>query len=309
MLNMSKAQRILASLAVMMVFLVTGLMETADARTKSGGRSFKQSPTVSKPAPPTQPAPPMGSPMGGSFTRGLAGGIMGGFLGSMLFGGMAHGMGMGGIGGSGFGLIEILLLAGIGYFLFRRFSRRKALSGGPGSAFRTDQSSPAGLFSNTGAAHRTGADMTEDPLVRGVREIWALDPGFNPDGFKETAQDLFFKIQAGWIRRDISVLKPYVGNQLLDEYAKHFEEQKRAGHINRLEHIAVRSVELMAAGVEHGEIFVTMRFTANLIDYTVNEKTGQIVSGDADNPVKFDESWTFATPVGSQTWKLEGIDA
>lgn len=299
---------ILAALTVMIFFMVTGFMETADARTKGGGRSFKKAPAASKPAPQTQAPQAVGSPMGGSFTRGLAGGIMGGFLGSMLFGGMAHGAGTGGIGGSGFGLFEILILAGIGYFIFRWFSRRKALAGNAGSAFQTDRNSPVRLFSNAGASHGQQDSIEEDPLVAGVREIWTVDSNFDPDEFKETAQNLFFKIQAGWTRRNTSVLEPYVGSQLLDEYAEHFKELNRQGHFNRLENIAVRNVELIAAGVQDHEIFVTVRFTANLLDYTVDEKSGEIVRGDAENSVKFEEAWTFATPVKSRAWKLEGIE-
>jgi predicted lipid-binding transport protein (Tim44 family) len=309
MLNSSKQKMILTALTMMMFFLITGFMEAADARTKGGGRSFKKAPAASKPAPQAQAPQAVGSPMGGSFTRGLAGGIMGGVLGGMLFGGMAHGMGAGGIGGSGIGLFEILILAGLGYFIYRWFSRRKALAGNTGSAFQADRNSPSSLFSNAGALHGTQDNMVEDPLVTGVREIWTVDNSFDPDGFKETAQDLFFKIQAGWTRRDTSVMRPYVGNQLLDEYTEHFQELKRQGHINRLENIAVRNVELMAAGVQDHEIFVTVRFTANLLDYTVDEQSGAVIKGDAENSVKFEESWTFATPVGSQAWKLEGIEA
>ena len=309
MLSISKIKSILTALTVMMFFLVTGFMEVADARVRSGGRSFQKAPAASKPAPQTQAPQAAGSPMGGSFTRGLAGGIMGGVLGGMLFGGLAHGMGAGGIGGSGIGLFEILLLAGVGYFAFRWFSRRKALAGNAGSAFSQDGDSPSRLFSNAGASQGTQDNMVEDPLVTGVREIWTVDSSFDPDAFKETAQDLFFKIQAGWTRRDESVLRPYVGNQLLDEYTEHFQELKRQGHINRLENIAVRNVELKAAGVQGNEIFVTVRFTANLLDYTVDEKSGEIVRGDAENSVKFEEAWTFSTPVGNRTWKLEGIEA
>jgi predicted lipid-binding transport protein (Tim44 family) len=245
--------------------------------------------------------------MGGSFTRGLAGGIMGGFLGSMLFGGMAHGA-MGGIGGSGFGLFEILLLAGAAYFAYKWFARRKALAGNTGSPFSKAPNPPSQFFSGSGASQKTQDNMVEDPLVAGVREIWAVDGSFDPDAFKETAQDLFFKIQAAWTRRDASLLKPFVGDQLLEEYEQHFKDLKQQGHLNRLENIAVRNVELMAAGVQDREIFVTVRFTANLLDYTVDEKSGEIVKGDSENSVKFDEVWTFAAPTGSREWKLEGIE-
>ncbi|OGQ90622.1 MAG: hypothetical protein A2464_13160 [Deltaproteobacteria bacterium RIFOXYC2_FULL_48_10] len=291
----------------MVFFIIAGFMEVADARVRSGGRSFKRAPSVSKPAAQTQAPRTLGSPMGGSFTRGLAGGIMGGFLGSMLFGGAAHGMGAGGFGGSGFGLFEILLLAGAAYFGYKWFARRKALAGNTGSPFSGDRN--ARLFSGPGASPEARANMTEeDPLVTGVREIWAVDGSFDPDAFKETAQDLFFKIQAGWTRRDASVLKPFVGDQLREEYEQHFRDLKQQGRLNRLENIAVRNVELTAAGVQGDEMFVTVRFTANLLDYTVDEKSGEIVRGDSENSVKFDEAWTFAAPAGSRDWKLEGIE-
>jgi predicted lipid-binding transport protein (Tim44 family) len=162
---------------------------------------------------------PAASPMGGSFARGLAGGIMGGFLGSMLFGGMAHGMGAGGgIGGSGIGLFEILLLAGLGYLAYRWFSRRKALATNTGAEFQQDQNSTRRLFSGLGAQQVTQESPGDDPLVAGVKEIWAVDQDFDPEAFKETAQDLFFKIQAGWTRRETGVLKDFVGDQLLSEY-------------------------------------------------------------------------------------------
>lgn len=306
MLRVSRPKMTLTVLAVMVFFIIAGFMEVADARVRSGGRSFKRAPSVSKPAAQTQAPRTLGSPMGGSFTRGLAGGIMGGFLGSMLFGGAAHGMGAGGFGGSGIGLFEILLLAGVAYFVYQWFARRKALAGNTGSPFSGGRN--ARLFSGPGASRETQDNMVEDPLVTGVREIWAVDAGFDPDAFKETAQDLFFKIQAAWTRRDASVLKPFVGDQLLEEYEQHFRDLKQQGRLNRLENIAVRNVELTAAGVQGGEMFVTVRFTANLLDYTVDEKSGEIVRGDAENSVKFDEAWTFAAPAGSREWKLEGIE-
>lgn len=230
---------------------------------------------------------------------------MGGVLGSMLFGGMAHGMG--GFGGSGIGLFEILLLAGLGYFLYRWFSRRKTLAYTTGSEITKGQDSTSRFFSGVGARQETRDSLMEDPLVTGVKEIWTVDDSFDPEAFKETAQDLFFKIQAGWTRRDTEILKAFVGDQLLDEYAQHFREMKQHGHINRLENIAVRKIDLIDAGVQEGDIFVTLRFTANLLDYTVDETSGEIVSGDSENPVKFEEDWTFATPVGQRNWKLEGI--
>jgi predicted lipid-binding transport protein (Tim44 family) len=304
----------MAAVVTVFLFLIAGLADSADARARSGGRSFGQSRSYSKPTQPPQSAPNQAVRPGGmfgstgSFTRGLAGGLMGGFLGSMLFGGLAHGMGMGGFGGSGIGLIEILLLGGLGYFLFRKFSRRAA----PAAQGATDSvynRGATGGFEGFGGRQAVPDAPADDPLSAGLREIRMVDRGFDPEGFKETAQDLFFKIQAGWTRREVSALKAFVGDRLLDEYARHFTEMQGKGHINRLENIAVRKVDLAQAGVEAGEIFVTVRFIANLLDYTVDEDSGSLVEGDMKNPVKFQESWTFARPIEGGSWKLEGIEA
>ena len=191
----TRTKMLLTAVLTIGLFLTTGFVELAEARSRGGGRSFRSSPSYSKPAARqsqpknVQPATPR---PGGSFGSGLAGGIMGGFLGSMLFGGVAHAGG--GLGGSGIGLFEILLFAGLGYFLFRWFSRRRALATEYGSAADPDRS--RSLFSGTGMSAPDQDTRAEDRLVAGVKQIWAVDESFNPDEFQELAQDLFFKIQA-----------------------------------------------------------------------------------------------------------------
>ncbi len=60
--------------------------------------------------------------------RSMAGGVMGGMLGSMLFSSFAGaGGGMGnGMGGGGVGLLEIALLAGGGYLVYRLLKKKTA---------------------------------------------------------------------------------------------------------------------------------------------------------------------------------------
>ena len=242
--------------------------------------------------------------------KGLAGGIAGGFLGSMLFGGVSHGMGMGGgVGGSGFGLIEILLVGGLIYFLYRMFLRqRSAASSVPhGQAansreFFNDDNQPHGLHEN--------AEMSSsDPITDGINRIRISDPDFDPEVFKEIAQDVFFKIQACWMHRDISAVKTLLGEQLYMQYEQELAEMKQKKLINRLENISVRKVDILDVGVtEANEEFITILFTANLLDYTIDESSGKIVDGQQTEPVKFAEKWTFARALGVSNWRLEGVD-
>ncbi len=80
------------------------------------------------------------------------------------------------------------------------------------------------------------------------------------------------------------------------------------GQLNKLENISVRKVEIVDAGIMDQEMFVTILFTANLLDYTVEEKSGNLIEGSMTDPVKFAEKWTWAKKVGETNWLLEGID-
>lgn len=287
-------------------FVMTELVQEVEARSRGGGRSFGGSRSFSRQAPRKAPVQrnfartnKSASPRTGGFMRSMAGGIAGGFLGSMLFGGLAHGMGgMGGFGGSGIGLIEILLFGGIIFFLFKRFGRRRAtVDPGPGGYGQTDFTSP----------YSAPAPPSADSLESALAEIRANDPEFDPDWFKEVAQDVFFKVQAGWMRRDLTTYDHLLGETLAGEYAGHFAEMKAKGQLNKLENIAVRRVEIVDAGVESGYEFIILEFVANLLDYMVDEKSGEVVSGDPTEPVKFNEEWTFARKIGDRNWLLESI--
>ena len=271
----------------------------ADARSKFGGRSFKMSRKA--PAKTTQGVNKQNT---GSFGRGLAGGLLGGALGGMLFGSMF------GAGGQGMGLLPILLLAGGAYFFFRK--KKKPNQGGYSPY--NQNSGQQGLGSVFGGAAGGGQSNAppipefEDPVEEGLAQIKATDRAFDKDYFVEIASDVFFQIQAGWMRRDLDSYRHLIGDQLAHEYEGHFAEMRQKGRINKLESIAVRSVKIVAAGSDGTEDFVTVLFSANLLDYAVDDKSGELIEGSMTNPVKFDEKWTWARSVRAEVWKLEGIE-
>lgn len=50
-------------------------------------------------------------------------------------------------------------------------------------------------------------------------------------------------------------------------------------------------------GPEKGEDFITVRLHINLLDSTVDGRTGAVVNGSNLDPIDFEESWTFDRPV------------
>jgi predicted lipid-binding transport protein (Tim44 family) len=240
------------------------------------------------------------APQPGGFMRGIGTAILGGFLGSMLFSGLAH-AGIGGFGGSGFGMIEILLVAGLGYFLYRKF-RRSAVATGYGPMQYQDtqpyvQSAPE------------PAPVQQAPSFVQIdyRSLTMMDRSFNPEQFLKTAQDTFFKVQGAWNKQDTATLNALCGSELMKTWEQEINELRARGQQNKMENIALRESEITEAWTESGEDFITVRIKANLLDYTVNDKTGAVISGSNSEAVEFEEYWTFRRPVGPNPWKLGAV--
>lgn len=277
-------------------------VDYADARSRLGGRMFSRPAPRKAPVTQNMKQAPRTNQNKSGFGRGLAGGLLGGALGAMLFGSLF------GASGQGMGFLPILLLAGVGYFLYRRFAAKAAGAGAAASG----PSSQANIFGMGGGSQYQQYDNEDQvnyltPVELGIQEIQQSDPGFDRNYFVEIASDVFFQVQAGWMRREIDSYKHLLGDLLVQEYTAHFAEMKEAGHINKLESIAIRKVEIVNAGSEKGEDFITVLFTANLLDYIIDETTEEVISGSNTQPVKFAEEWTWARQTGTENWLMEGI--
>jgi predicted lipid-binding transport protein (Tim44 family) len=300
----SLALACLFALALAPVLMVADAWARVPSGSPSGGRGSRSYSSPASPSKPTQPSTPS-SPVqpaqpqrpgfGGALMGGLAGLALGGLLGSMLFG---HG-------GGGIGLMEILLIAGGAYLIFRMMRSRQATpvpAGGYGQAGAGTQWQPPGQ-----AYQPQAVDAGPNDLERGVGYIRQMDASFDPARFADTASDAFFRVQAAWMARDMSQASGGITPEMLDILQKDCDRLRGQGRINRLENIAVRSVTVTEAWQESGQDYVTVQFLANLLDYTVDERSGQVVEGSRAEPVKFEEYWTFVRPVGPNAWRLSAI--
>lgn len=305
------------AIACLVVVALAPLLLVTDAWARAGGgssggsrgsRSYSSPARPSQsPATPSQPSTPPSSfqqpqpqrpGWGGALMGGLAGLALGGLLGSMLFGG-----GMGG----GIGLMEILLIGGGIYLLFRLMRSRQAAtesvpSYGRGYGGGQPQGQPQPQMYQAQAV-----DTGPSDLDRGVSHIRQMDSGFDPSRFTDSASDLFFRVQAAWMARDMSQASASITPEMADILQKDCDRLRGQGRINRLENIAVRSVTVTEAWQESGQDYVTVHFLANLLDYTVDERSGQVVEGSRTEPVKFEEFWTFVRSVGPNAWRLSAI--
>ena len=120
--------------------------------------------------------------------------------------------------------------------------------------------------------------------------------------------DYFFKIQGAWTGRDVTSVRNLLTTEMYRTIQGDVEKLRSEKKVNRLENIAVRSVEITEAWQEQGQDYITVHFYANLLDYVIDETSGQVVSGSKTDPVKFEEYWTFTRNVGSNPWQLSAIN-
>jgi predicted lipid-binding transport protein (Tim44 family) len=134
-----------------------------------------------------------------------------------------------------------------------------------------------------------------------------MDRNFAPDQFLKTAQDVFFKVQGAWNKQDVAALKALCGAELMKSWEEELAALRARGQQNKMENIALRQSEISEVWTENGEDYITVRLQANLLDYTVDAKSGAVVNGSDSQPVEFEEYWTFTRPVGPNAWKLTAV--
>lgn len=290
----------------------------------SGNRGPKSMKTARSPRPEVQPTTlsrselakttatgrgaPSASQSKDSFWRGFRGGIWGGWtgglLGRLLFG--DPGVQGAKTGNSfDFGLLDLILLGSLGFLTYRLVTKAR----------RQKTATPEGILPNNPVdPDLPVSDEQESPppepewdLETGLRYIEQSDPLFSQQKFKDQALDNFFKIQGAWSDRNLSSVRHLLTKEMFDLLQQDAEKMRRDGLVNQLQVLGVREVNLTKAWQEAGQDYLTVRLHVTLLDYTLKERSGEILSGSKFEPVNLEEYWTLTRPSGNNPWQLSAI--
>jgi predicted lipid-binding transport protein (Tim44 family) len=200
--------------AIFVLCSVYLLVEAADAARLGGGRSFGSRPSYQRSAP--APSAPSGginqpyrqnptatpSPMGrwGGMLGGL---VMGSLIGSLLFGGGMHGLGS-------FGLLDLLVVGGGLFLLFRFMRSRRALteSAAPGAGFQRSYDDRGWGSSGYNPAADAMPAASPEPTV---------PPGFDTDEFMKGAKIIYTRLQSAWDKRDLKDIREFTSPEVYEE--------------------------------------------------------------------------------------------
>jgi predicted lipid-binding transport protein (Tim44 family) len=302
--NVLKIVTVLAAL-----FFISAPVLEIDAHARAGGgRSFGSrgggsysgpSRTYSQPSPSPYNRSTPSQPQSGGFLRNMAGGLVGGVLGGMLF--RSLGFGAGGAGGGGIGIFEIILLAGIGYLIYRMIKKRR-MAENPSYGSNTDITPSYDRLTSIPGGNQFNETAVND-VANGLAYIRQMDPNFDEGRFSDAVMDIFFKIQGAWMHRELAPVNALLTEEMKRYFQDDINTLIREKKINKLENIAVRNVEVQLA--ESGRVSHTASL-CNLLDYTTDDSSGRLYP-EALGPVN-SGVWTFTRPVGNNPWKLSSIN-
>lgn len=195
-------------------------------------------------------------------------------------------------------MVVIVVVILIGYMVVRR---KIAASGGSGSH--------AGSGTMTAqAAMNPGAARTDESRLRPIAEYSGLDASFDEAEFREKLSNLYIQMQNSWTDRDIDPLRPYFTDALFSQMDRQIDQMKKAGRTNHVERITVLGVTLRGFFQQGGEDHIIAELQTRIVDYTVNDNDGSIVSG-SDTIEKFmTYEWELTRTTGSATIQTSGTE-
>lgn len=171
----------------------------------------------------------------------------------------------------------------------------KADSDAQGEKGDADNIIHVGGVSEAKAENFTGDRAIDTALV----QIALTDRDFTPDDFQEKAKDAFVYIVEAYAEGDRDTLRGLMADALYGAFDTAISEREAAGETLMNEIHAVRKSDIIAAKLEDGMAYVTVRFVADETIVT-RDKDGAVISGNPNRVDEVTDVWTFLRDVKSK---------
>lgn len=127
------------------------------------------------------------------------------------------------------------------------------------------------------------------------------DPAFTADDFVTFAKQVYIDIQMAWCSRDMTPVRPVMHQNLFNTTQRQVEEKKKQGVVYHYESIAINTAYLTSFVRDKDYEYLTVYLNARMIDYQVDEKTGNIIRGDRTTRWDLRYKMKFVRSVGVTT--------
>ena len=117
-------------------------------------------------------------------------------------------------------------------------------------------------------------------VLKPMSEYLELDPDFDEERIKTLIANLYVQMQNTWQAKDITPLRPYMTDKFFSQMDRQLDEFRKAGRTDYTERIAVLSTDLRGWRQSAGMDYITVGVNARIVSYTLDDRTGELISGD-----------------------------
>ncbi len=135
-----------------------------------------------------------------------------------------------------------------------------------------------------------------------------LDDQFDQAELKEKISNLYVQMQNCWQEKNLESLQPYFTDALLNQMTRSVETLKKLGQTNYIQRIAVLGVDLQGWYQEEGEDHVLAIVRARIVDYTLDDNSGKLISGNRTQEKFMTYEWDLCRATGAKTKQVEGTE-
>jgi predicted lipid-binding transport protein (Tim44 family) len=300
-------------LSVALAFLMVFSSFTAEAAKRMGsGKSFgKQSNNVSqtqgvKPAQNATPATPATPPAAAPQSRPW-GAMLGGLAAGLGLAWLASSMGFGEELGQFmmFGLMALVIMMVVGYFMRRRAAAQNPAANTSPLAFQGAGATPhvqqqtTRFNAHPNATHTASGSMIGS-AVSGFQPTWSIPAGFDVDGFLHHAKENFVTMQDAWDRSDTASLRNLMTDDMLTEIKAQIAERDASSSVGHMTKTEVVTLDAKLLGIEES-------YDSHLASVEFSGLIREDVGAQADT---FKEVWNMSlSKAPNSGWLVAGIQA
>ena len=127
------------------------------------------------------------------------------------------------------------------------------------------------------------------------------DPNFSADDFVTFSKQVFIDIQTAWCARDLTPVRPVMHQNLYNTTQRQIQDKINQGVVYHYENIAINTAYLTSFVRDKDYEYLTVYLNSRMIDYQVDEKTGNILRGDKTTRWDMRYKMKFIRSVGVTT--------
>lgn len=164
-----------------------------------------------------------------------------------------------------------------------------------------------GKGSTTASRPVAGAQRTVLPMT--IAELKEMDPAFSEEKMKEKIANLYIKMQQCWQEKAWDEMRAAMDDAIFNQFNMQLNSLIKSGRTNYMDSITVLGVELTGFGQDEKHDIITALIRTRLKDYTVDDATGNVVSGSKTAEKFMTYEWTLVRTKGAKSYERSENEA